>query len=140
VLGLRYKQRQEKEEVMSAGNRVEDAMDRNEDRRLDPVPFETRMAETDAERLERVLVIAEYSESWDAILLATEVRRLRKIETALIDARNWKRTQEAVLKATAKEDRMINQVESAYENEREARLLGASAEELERILEGKGIA
>lgn len=41
------------------------------------------MAETDSERLERVLVIAGYSESYDAILLATEVNRLRRIETAL---------------------------------------------------------
>jgi hypothetical protein len=72
--------------------------------------------------------------------LVAEVRRLQKIEAALIDAKKWKRTQEAVLKATAKEDRMIWQVESAHENEREARMLGESAEELERILEGKGIA
>lgn len=34
--------------------------------------------ETDKERLERVLVIAENSESYDAILLAAEVRRLRR--------------------------------------------------------------
>lgn len=72
--------------------------------------------------------------------LVAEVRRLQKIEAALLDAKKWKRTQEAALKMTAKEDRMIWQVESAHENEREARRLGESADELERILDGKGIA
>lgn len=37
----------------------------------------------DAKNLERVLVLAEISESSDAILLAAEVRRLRKIEAGV---------------------------------------------------------
>lgn len=40
-------------------------------------------AEHDAKNFERVLVLAETSESSDAILLAGEVRRLRKIEDGL---------------------------------------------------------
>lgn len=45
--------------------------------------FRVEPQESEEDRLERVLVIAENSESSDAILLAAEVRRLRKIEDGL---------------------------------------------------------
>lgn len=72
--------------------------------------------------------------------LVAEVRRLQKIEAALLDAKKWKRTQEAALKMSAQARRHDWQIEEALDLEREARKVGESADELERILEGKCIA
>ena len=72
--------------------------------------------------------------------LLDEVDRLRKIEAALLDAKKWKRTQEATLKHSSRELYRMGHLESAHEDERDARMLGESAEELERILDGKTIA
>lgn len=72
--------------------------------------------------------------------LLAEVRRLQKIEAVLLDAKKWKRTQEAALTHSAVEKRRRWDVEESLDDRAEARRLGESAEELERILEGKGIA
>lgn len=87
--------------------------------------------------LETVLVIAENSESSDAILLAAEVRRLRKIEDALKDSVERKRTLAASEWQRADDLSREGRNTASIYTLNDAVALRDGADELERILEGK---
>ncbi len=90
--------------------------------------------------LERVLVIAENSESMDAIRLAAEVRRLRSIESSLKNAIAWKLTQAGALRLSAAMLSREGKNTASIYTLAEATDLSVGATEMDRILEGKDIA